>query len=716
MIQSKFNSLNKLYQSSRIICLKRNYSSNNTSLEDYNLNNKWFNLDKKSTYAMLHSTFNHLIDQTFDEQEKRSLYQHSKQPPFKPIFSVPPTKFKCDFSLNNIPLASKMINIKGNDTVYYSKKLTDSFSNIKHQLPDKYSSKLIDKMEVVDKGFINITLSNDYLVDSLRMWCIGKEDLNSVYQLSDSNRSSTSNAFSIGSTSKKRVLVDFASPNMSKELHAGHLRSIALGESVCRILEYMGHDVERISHAGDFGTPMGMVIAHALEIKSPFLRHIWDKDNKEIQQDITAITPKELSTLYSESKKKTKMDPEFNKKTLLTAAELQKGPPQQDGSGSNPDIYNAWLRICEASRIGFQNVFDLLKVTAKERGESFYREFLPLIVNELKEKGLAKESQGAMCVFLNGDQEDPYIIQKSDGAYLYSTTDLAAIKNRIESGKEWIIIITDESQKSHFEKVFSIATQVGWLDKSKTRVDHLAFGVVRGADGQKLSSRDGSPIPLIDLLNEAISRAIKASDIAKSFTRSEKMDLIDSTSRDLETKERLETKYEMDADDDDHNSSSSNIEHFKKIGMGALKYFDLSQRNASYTFNYNNMLAFKGNTSIYLLYSYSRISTLLKRANFNVNLLNLNEFVFKEFTEKERHLVFLISRFSDIIKSTENTLRPGVLCDYLWDVANSFHAFYESERIIGSDRQDQRLLICFATQRILSTGLNLLGVETVERI
>ncbi|KYQ91087.1 arginyl-tRNA synthetase [Tieghemostelium lacteum] len=682
----------KLNSKSLSTCVysKRYYSLNSGTGVSYQDSKRWFDVTSRSAYGMLNQCFDKLIEKSLPEQQNNVIKDK-----FKPTFSVASNaKFKFDYSLNNLVVASRLLGqSKPNEITL---KLIETFNREKSK--DKVQSDkedsipfldLIEKIEGNEKGTLNIHLSDDYLKDALLLWT--KQIQSHRFQNTDSTAVS------------KDILVDFASPNMSKELHVGHLRSIALGESICRILEYLGHNVERVSHVGDFGTPMGMVIAHAMDVKAPFLE----------DSSITP-TPKELSILYSESKAKTKVDPVFAKRTLLTAAELQKGPPSLNG-GSDPAIYHAWQRLCEVSRIGFNEIFNLMKVQAEERGESYYRTMLAPVIETLEAKGLVVDDQGAKCVFLPNLQKEPIIIRKSDGGYLYATTDLAAIKSRVESGKDWVIVITDDTQKQHFQAVWQIAQKAGWLPTDGSiRVDHLSFGVVKGENGLKLSSRDGTPTPLLDLIKESIERSKLATITSRSLTRSEKIDSSQNSFHSVES-ERLQEKFEIPLQDPDH---------YRKIGVGALKYYDLIHRNNPYIFSYDNILSFKGNTSIYILYSYTRISTILERSQIALNeLLSkqttldiTNNQSIHEFTEKERKIVFLISRFSDTLKNAENQLKPGIVCDYLYDLADSFHAFYETDRVIGSERETQRLLICLAIKRILSTGLHLLGVETVERI
>ncbi|EAL63548.1 arginyl-tRNA synthetase [Dictyostelium discoideum AX4] len=699
--------------------LKKEIKSN--QIEDFNVKNKWFDINSRSAFLLLNQCFKSIFEKALTKEEIEKVFKNEKIKYQASLSTVPSKKvFDHDYSLSNLVVASMLL--KDNNL---GQKLIDAFESNKSEIP--YSS-MIEKLELSNKGHLNLRVSDEYLTTILKLWINPNEDkskflIDNLKFQDDVNLNEMEKENKLLPIRSKKVLVDFASPNMSKELHVGHLRSIALGESICRILEYMGHDVERISHAGDFGTPLGIVLAHSLETNADYLKHIQDptcKDNEPI-----IPTPKELSELYTTSKKRTKSDEQFSKRTLWTAAEFQKGPPIYDKvsgeqiGGSDPIVYDAWLSLCEASRIGFNKVFQMLDINVNERGESFYRDMLPGVIEDLTKMGFVDISDdGRKCIFLDKtkckDSQVPVVVQKSDGAYLYATTDIAAIKHRVENGKEWVIVITDDSQSDHFQQVFKIAEDANWLNRKQTRVDHLSFGVVRGPNGQKLSSRDGNPIALIDLLQESIERSKQATSLSKSFTRSEKLDITQNANN-VEINRMLDT-FENNNNDDNNNETTIDEKHFLKIGMGALKYYDLAHRNNPYVFSYDSILSFKGNTSIYILYCYTRISTLLRRANFDGLNLNPNLIEFKEFTEKERNLVFIMSRFSDVMKGTEQSLKPGFICDYLWDLANSFHQFYETEKIIGNERQDQRLFICLAVQRILSTGLHLLGVETVEKL
>ncbi|EGG21946.1 arginyl-tRNA synthetase [Cavenderia fasciculata] len=696
-------------------------NNNATIVQPFSLKKQWFDVDSLSTYSILRSQISPLTNSILSESTTTTTTTTKSSTPttttstYQPMFnSINATKIPGDYSISNVFHLSRAINSKPETVI-------GQLTTLINDQQTKRDKRLIEKVEVINKH-LNLTLSQQYLEECVRLWCLGES--------SNSSNSSKQVTLDFIATDpippRKRVLVDFASPNMSKELHVGHLRSIALGESVCRILEYRGHEVERISHVGDFGTPMGMVISHALDEKAPFLSHIWGRAGVEsddspampVYKEMPYIpTPKEMSEYYAAAKQRTKTDKQFEVRAQLTAAELQKGPPNFDNngnnSGSHPDIYQAWQSICQASREGFNQIFKLMNVNVNERGESYYRTML---------------ENGAQCIFLNGNKV-PVIIKKRDGAYLYATTDLAAIKSRIESGKEWIVVITDDSQNKHFEDIFSIARLAGWLkeeekhDGDNVRVDHLSFGVVRSENGSKLSSRDGNPLALSELVEESVKRAKQASITSKSLSRAETIDPTHTAYR-VEEPARVSDTFENNDQDnqDDENVDIMKNQHYLKVGISAIKYYDLVQRSNSYRFSYDNILSFKGNTSIYLNYSLTRIATIMRRAKtergFDIEEaeLNIASFQFQEFTENERRLVVMISKFADTLKSAEGQLRPAIICDYLWDVADTFHRFYETDTVLGSDRQHQRLLICNTVKKILETGFYLLGVEPVERL
>lgn len=507
---------------------------------------------------------------------------------------------------------------------------------------------MIHKMEIAGPGFINVTLDTNFLsreIDGLL------KDRHLGISLPEE---------------KKRIIVEFSSPNIAKELHVGHLRSTIIGDSLARLFEFLGHDVLRLNHIGDWGTQFGMLIAYL-------------QDNEP--QVLLGQKKADLSDLmfwYKESKKCFDSDAEFKKRAQKQVVKLQ---------GGDEASLEAWQMICEISRRAFKEIYDLLNVKLQERGESFYNPYLAGVVADLEKKGLVTISDGAKCIFLEGfitrdGTPLPMIIQKSDGGYNYDTTDMAAMRHRIEFEKaDRIIIVTDAGQSLHFQMLEKTAEKAGYLDPEKVRFDHVPFGVVLGADGKKFKTRSGETEKLIDLILEAV-------DQAKSIF-----------------KERL-----PDASDEEINELA------QTLGVDAIKYADLSShRLKDYAFSYERMLKFEGNTAAFLLYSYVRIQSIKRKVGKAIDPLMAYEKVHLEHPS-EIALALHLRQFGEVLESMARDLLPNRLCDYLYELADKFNAFFRDCRVEGSDQENSRLLLCEATGRILEKGLNILGLNTVPRM
>ena len=347
----------------------------------------------------------------------------------------------------------------------------------------------------------------------------------------------------------------------------------------------------------------------------------------------------------------------------------------------------AWEIICDASRKGFQEIYDLLNVRVLERGESFYNPFLKEVVEELERKGLVTLSNGAKCIFLEGFKNRegeplPLMVQKSDGGYNYDTTDMAAIRHRIFVEKaDRIIVVTDIGQSLHFQLVFAAAEKAAWLDPKQTRVDHVGFGLVLGADGKKFKTRSGDTEKLIDLLTEAVAQARQI------------------------ILERMPT------------APAEEIDHLATvIGIGAVKYADLSShRTKDYTFSYERMLRFEGNTAVFLLYAYVRINGIKRKTHADIkHILATSHIALQHPTEVS--LGIHLRRFGEILESVARDLLPNRLADYLYELAEKFNAFFRDCRVEGTPEESSRLLLCELTARVLKQGLEILGLETVERM
>lgn len=516
------------------------------------------------------------------------------------------------------------------------------------QLSPTGESPIIRKLEVAGPGFINITLNSHFLDQAI-------ENL-----LKDSHC-----GVQIGKE-KKRVIVEFSSPNIAKELHVGHLRSTIIGDALARLFEFLGHDVLRLNHIGDWGTQFGMLIAYLKKFEPDFLTG-----------DKTADLA-QLMHWYRESKKLFDADADFKKQSQLEVVALQ---------GGNEVSLEAWEMICDISRAAFSEIYRLLDIKIQERGESFYNPYLPEVVADLERKGLVTISDGAKCIFLEGfTSRDgttlPMIIQKSDGGYNYDTTDMAAMRHRIEmEGADRIIIVTDAGQSLHFQMIEKTCEKAGYLDPLKVRFDHVPFGVVLGMDGKKFKTRSGDTEKLIDLIDEAIRQAT------------------------VIFKERLPDAGEKE------------IEQLGTIlGVDAIKYADLaSHRLKDYVFSYERMLRFEGNTAAFLLYAYVRIQGIKRKVGKEIEPM-IGKIPIELSEPTEIDLALHLCRFGETLDAMSRELLPNRLCEYLYELAEKFNAFFRDCRVEGSEKEDSRLLICEATARVLSAGLEILGLKTLSRM
>ncbi len=504
------------------------------------------------------------------------------------------------------------------------------------------------KIEIAGPGFINITFSPAFLSEQLAL----------VFHDPKLGLPRPS--------VRKKVIVEFSSPNIAKELHVGHLRSTIIGDSLARLFEFFGHDVLRLNHVGDWGTQFGMLIAYMQEHAPKVLVG-------EEPIDLAG-----LLSLYRASKKRFDDDAVFKKKAQLEVVKLQ---------GGDPVSMRAWKLICDISRKGFQEIYDLLDVKLTERGESFYNPFLKEVVQELEQKGLITVSDGAKCLFLdefkNRDGEQlPLIVQKSDGGYNYDTTDLAAIRYRVQiDHADRIIYVVDAGQSLHFQMVFAAAEKAGWLNKAKTEVDHVPFGLVLGMDGKKFKTRSGDTEKLIDLLHEAVDEA-----------------------------KRILLERNPDADP----KQTAHLAHV--LGIGAVKYADLSShRTKDYTFSYERMLRFDGNTAVFLLYAYVRIHGIKRKTGADIKQVAAEHRIALDHPS-EIALGIHLRRFGELLESVARDLLPNRLADYLYVLAEKFNAFFRDCRVEGSAEEASRLLLCELTARVLKQGLEILGLETVDRM
>ncbi len=535
-----------------------------------------------------------------------------------------------------------------NSALRLAKALQQNPRAIAQKIIDKFDQSFCSKIEIAGPGFINFTLSPHFLSQQLQE------------QFHD--------RLCGASLPKKRqkVVVEFSSPNVAKELHVGHIRSTIIGDCLARLFEFLQQDVLRLNHIGDWGTQFGMLITYMKEAAPKVL-----KGEEE-------TTLEALMEWYRAAKKRFDEDADFKKRSQMEVVRLQSG---------DKDALYAWKSICDISRTAFQEIYDLLDVKIIERGESFYNPILKEIVAEFERHGLVTISDGAKCVYLEGFKNRegdllPMMIQKSDGGYNYDTTDLAAIRHRIFVEKaDRIIYITDSGQSLHFQMLFAAAQKIGWLDPNKIEVDHVGFGLVLGADGKKLKTRSGVTEKLIDLLTEAVDRA-------RGMVKGRLPD-----------------------------APVPEIEHLARVlGIGAVKYSDLSvHRTKDYVFSYDKMLRFEGNTAVFLLYAYVRINGIKRKTHADMDkVVQLHRIAVQH--PSEISLGIHLRRFGEILELVSRDLLPNRLTDYLYELAEKFNAFFRDCRVEGSPEEGSRLLLCELTSKVLRQGLYILGLQTVDRM
>ena len=501
---------------------------------------------------------------------------------------------------------------------------------------------IIEKLEVAGPGFINIFLKNSFLNEEI------KKLENEKYDFSFLNTGKT-------------VIIDYSSPNIAKRMHIGHLRSTIIGDSIKRILNFLGFKTLADNHIGDWGTQFGkLIVAYKNWL-----------DKKAYEEDPIG----ELERIYVLFSDKAKKDSALEDEAREELKKLQLGDENNQ---------KLWKEFIDISLKEYNKVYERLDVNFDYYyGESFYNDMMPSVLEELKKKNIAREDQGALVVFFEDDKLPPAIVQKKDGSFLYTTSDLATMKFRKNELKvDEAVYLTDDRQQNHFKQVFEIGKMLGEpYDYKKT---HIVFGIMRFGD-QIFSSRSGNTIRLVDLLDEAKKQVKKVIDEKNPNIPEEEKEKIAET-----------------------------------IGSGAIKYFDLSQnRTSDITFTWEKVLNFEGNTGPYLQYTYVRIMSIFRKLEEeNINVENM-DIVLDEMTGIERELASELLKFPQaVVKSYEN-FRPNIIADYLFDTAKLFNSFYNSSSILKEeDKQvmDARILLAKKTAFVLKEGLKLLGIKTVNRM
>jgi arginyl-tRNA synthetase len=510
-------------------------------------------------------------------------------------------------------------------------------------------SDIASEISIAGPGFINIRLSSAWLAG--RLDAIRTDERLGIEK----------------TTGPQTVVVDYSGPNIAKEMHVGNLRSTIIGDAISRVLEFEGHEIIRQNHLGDWGTQFGMLIAYAKKSGIVLVRHI---DEEQPSLTVSTQEIRDLETFYRDAKAIFDSDPAFQEAARREVVALQAEKTEQ---------LAIWANIVNQSRMHFQEIYDRLKVKLREgydeRGESAYRNMLSNVVADLKAAGIAVESQGAIVVEVPGF-ESPLIVQKSDGGYLYSTTDLAAVRYRAEQLHANRIIYTHDSRQSqHFAQVFWTARKAGWVEG--VELEYAPFGTMLGEDGKPFKTRTGGTVKLKDLLVEAEQRAMAV-----------------VTEKNPQLPESTRTA----------------IAH--SVGIGAVKYADLSKdRISDYVFSFDKMLALDGNTAPYLQYAHARIRSIFRKTDEKPGPIRLE-------SPFELALAKHILRLGEVIEVVGRELKPHLLCTYLYELATRFSGFYENCPVLQSDPQTRssRLALCELTARTMEVGLDLLGIEQPDQM
>ncbi len=506
---------------------------------------------------------------------------------------------------------------------------------------------LISKLEVAGPGFINIHLADAALLHRAEQI---QQDISQLIP---------------PTTSPEKIVVDYSSPNLAKEMHVGHLRGTIIGDCLARVLERQGHQIIRQNHVGDWGTQFGMLIAYMKEVEA---------DKGDLPTQLA-----DLESFYRAAKERFDADPQFANTARSSVVKLQ---------GGDTEHLAVWKQFIEESLKHCQIVYDKLNITLSRKdlkAESFYNNELQTVVQKLDEASLLSVSDGAACVFLpefTGKDGDPLpvIIQKSDGGYLYATTDLAAVQYRsFDLNAQRSLYVVDARQSLHFQQVFAVARAAGFVSTGIS-LEHIAYGTMMGSDGRPFKTRSGDTIKLVDLLDESIRLA-----------------------------------HELVANKNPGLDQASCAAIADKVGIAAVKYADLSKnRSSDYIFEWSAMLSFEGNTAPYLLYAYARIRSLLRKqenALLTYKITSVSE-------PAERNLLLKILQLSEIIDTVAKDGYPNILCNYLYELAGLFMRFYESCPILkaGEDLRNSRLSLSALAAETLQQGLDLLGIQTLEQM
>lgn len=529
-----------------------------------------------------------------------------------------------------------------------------SLSKILRKAPNEISDEILESLGSTTEGVCQVSSINGFLNFSAEPDWLGEKLQESL--IDDKLRVSTEK--------EKIIVIDYSSPNVAKHMHVGHLRSTVIGDALNRMLSYKGHRVVPENHIGDWGTPFGMLIEHLIDSGLDSEAHHID-----------------LSTFYSDARAKFDNDSDFASRSRARVVRMQ---------SSEPETIELWQMLVDSSLIHFNEVYQRMGVLLTNdnlAGESKYESALPGVVDKLAERGLLEESDGAKVVYLDGwknreGEPLPLIIQKADGGFNYATSDLACILDRIENvGSRDFLYVVGAEQAQHFAMVFEVARKAGFMDEGVNAI-HVPFGLVMGSDGKKLASRTGGAVRLNDLLIEAVERADA---------------IVAEKSPNLTDDERQEVS--------------------KMLGIGAIKYADLStDRNNNYIFEWEKMLSFDGNTSPYLQYAHARICSIFSKDEIDRNSIRESKIILTH--EREVALARALIKFPEALDSACSSHSPHKLATQLHNIAQTFGSFYEVCTVLNAEGSTKlsRLALCDLTARTLQTGLDLLGIDSPQRM
>jgi arginyl-tRNA synthetase len=536
---------------------------------------------------------------------------------------------------------------QANGVMGAAKKLGQSPRALASEIIEHIALPAAHSMRVAGPGFINIHLSAEFIA-------------NSLVQLREDPR------LGIETRIPETIVIDYSAPNLAKEMHIGHLRSTSIGDAAARVLGFQGHEVIRANHVGDWGAQFGSLLAYM--------------DQLDAQGITLGSELKDLEKFYMAASKLFKSDQEFASRARGYVVRLQSG----DGH-----CLALWQEFINESINHCQAVYDKLNISLRREdimAESSYNDALPLVVAELTAKGLITESNGAKCVFLDefkGKDGNPLpaIVQKSDQGYPYLASDIAAVRHRTQDlHVDRALYFVDARQKLHLAQLFAVAKVAGYIDATQNFL-HLPFGVILKEDGKPFKTRDGADVKLVEVIDEAVSRAYE---------------LVSSKNPELGDEQRLAIA--------------------RVVGVGAIKYAELSKnRLTDYVFDWDTMLSFEGNTAPYLQYAYTRIRSVFRKAAIDPLTLAGNLLIAEPL---EMQLGLKLLQFSETIEAVTEDYQANILCNYLFELAGLFMSFYEACPILKAEPEisNSRLMLADLTARVLQQGLDLLGIETVEQM